>query len=51
MGCVQLYGSNSQYKKDIELLEGMQRRETKLANGLENKTYEKHLRELGLSLA
>ncbi|GAB0179948.1 mitochondrial enolase superfamily member 1 [Grus japonensis] len=44
--CIQLWGS--QYRRDMELLERVQRRATKLVRRLEHLSYEDRLRELGL---
>ena len=44
--CVQAWGP--QYRKDVELLEWVYRRVTKMIKGMEHPSYEERLRELGL---
>jgi len=44
--CIQLW--SPQHRKDMELLEWVQRRATKIIGGMEHLSYEERLRELGL---
>ena len=45
--CIQLWGP--QHRKDMDLLEQVQRRDTKMIRGLEHLSYEDRLRELRLT--
>ena len=44
--CMQVW--SPQYKKERELLERVQRRDTKMMRGLEHPSYEDRMREFGL---
>jgi len=44
--CIQVWGS--QQRKDVELLERVQRRTMKMIKGLEHYLYEDRLKDLGL---
>ncbi|GAB0178720.1 hypothetical protein GRJ2_000337300 [Grus japonensis] len=44
--CIQLWGPH--YRRDMELLERVQRRDTNMMRGLEHVSYEDRLKELGL---
>jgi len=44
--CIQLW--SRQHRKDMDLLEWVQRRATKMIRGMEHLSYEERLRELGL---
>ena len=44
--CIQM--RSSQHRRDIDLLEHIQRRATKMMHGMEHLSYEARLRELGL---
>ncbi|KAK4818303.1 hypothetical protein QYF61_010765 [Mycteria americana] len=44
--CIQLW--SLQHRKDMDLLEQVQRRATKMIRGVEHLSYEERLRELGL---
>ena len=44
--CIQMW--SPQYRRDVDLLERVQRRATKMIRGMEHHSYEDRLRELGL---
>ena len=44
--CIQMW--SPQYRRDMDLLECVQRRATKMIQGMEHLSYEDRLRELGL---
>ncbi|KAK4826751.1 hypothetical protein QYF61_011119 [Mycteria americana] len=44
--CIQLW--SPQFRKDMDLLEPVQRRATEMIRGMEQLSYEERLRELGL---
>ena len=44
--CIQMW--SPQYRRDMDLLEHIQRRATKMIQGMEHLSYEDRLRELGL---
>ena len=43
--CVQMW--SPQYRRDVDLLEHIQKRDTKMIQGMEHYPYEDRLRELG----
>ena len=48
MNIVVKYGWSPYYKKDIKLIEGIQRRATKLITGMQGLNYDDRLKQLGL---
>ena len=44
--CIQMW--SPQYRRDMDLLECVQKRATKKIHGMEHRSYEEMLRELGL---
>lgn len=44
--CIQIWGAY--HKKNIDVLEGVQRRATKMIRGLEHLSYKDRLQEMGL---